>query len=116
MVLKKAGSDRRYDDRHAGTGLAIRIDDYETEVLDVSIGGLKFAPPDGRVYQIQNKLGFELLSANWPDMRRAIGTGLVRAATPDWVAIQFLRPTYDLMKCVSRHVGTLLWGGKPYGY
>jgi len=41
---------------------------------------------------------------------------VVRALTADWIAVQFVRPTYNLMKCVSRHVGTLLWGQKPYGY
>jgi hypothetical protein len=111
-----ANTDRRFDERHNGTGLVIHLDGYEAEVLDVSIGGLKFAPPEGYVYQPQNKLAFELSSTRWPEMRKGHGTAVVRAATPKWVAIQFLRPTYDLMKCVSRHVGTLLWGDKPYGY
>ena len=116
MVQGKIGGDRRYDDRHPGTGLIARIEDYEVTVLDVSIGGIKLARPDGRAYQIQNKIDFELVSTHWPEMPPAAGRAVVRAVTHDWVAVQFVRPTYNLMKCVSRHVGTLLWGQKPYGY
>ena len=115
MILKKS-FDRRTDDRHPGTGLIARFADYEVDVIDVSIGGLKFARSHGRLYHNHNKLDFTLVSTHWPEMRPAPGHGLVRAVTRDWVAVQFVRPTYDLMKCVSRHVGTLLWGDRPYGY
>ena len=116
MTHRKANLDRRYDDRHPGTGLRARIEDCEVEVVDVSIGGVKIALPPNRVYQIQNKVEFVLVSTHWPDMAPAPGRGVVRAATRDWIAVQFVNPTYNLMKCVSRHVGTLLWGNKPYGY
>ena len=116
MIRAKTSGDRRYDDRHPGTGLIARIEDYEVEVLDVSIGGLKLARPEGKLFQLQNKLDFVLVSTHWPEMAPAPGRGVVRALTHDWLAVQFTRPTYNLMKCVSRHVGTLLWGQKPYGY
>jgi len=108
--------DRRYDDRHPGTSLIARFEDLELEVLDVSIGGLKLARPAGRPFQVQNKMDFVLVSTHWPEMKPAQAHTVVRAVTHDWLAVQFLRPNYDLMKCVSRHVGTLLWGQKPYGY
>jgi len=116
MIRAKTTGDRRYDDRHPGTGLIAHIEDYQVEVLDVSIGGLKLARPAGKLYQLQNKLEFQLVSTHWPEMLPASGHGVVRALTADWIAVQFVRPTYNLMKCVSRHVGTLLWGQKPYGY
>ncbi len=115
-MIRKASFDRRYDDRHPGTGLIARIDDEDVDVVDVSIGGMKIARPAKRVFQIQNKVDFILVSTHWPDMRPAPGHSVVRAITRDWIALQYLRPTYDLMKCVSRHVGTLLWGDRPYGY
>ncbi|MDA8231870.1 MAG: PilZ domain-containing protein [Magnetospirillum sp.] len=111
-----AHRDRRYDDRHPGTGLRARIAGREVEVLDVSIGGMKLARDEETAYQIQNRISFELVSTHWPDMAAAPGRAVVRAVGRDWVAVQFLSPTYNLMKCVSRHVGTLLWGHRPYGY
>ncbi len=116
MVQKKANHDRRYDDRHPGTGLVAHIDGIEIDVLDVSIGGMKIAHPPTRIFQVHNQVGFVLVSTHWPSMRPAEGRGQVRATTRDWVAIQFVNPNYNLMKCVSRHVGTLLWGSQPYGY
>lgn len=116
MAGKKLHLDRRYDDRHPGTGLVAHLDGLEMDVLDVSIGGMKIAQTGGRIFQIQNQVSFVLVSTHWPSMRPAEGRGLVRAVHRDWVAVQFVNPNYDLMKCVSRHVGTLLWGHRPYGY
>ncbi|MBI5162421.1 MAG: PilZ domain-containing protein [Magnetospirillum sp.] len=116
MAIGSSRNDRRFDDRHPGTGLICRIGDVEMDVLDISIGGMKIPPIPGRNTFIKNKLDFILISTHWPEMRPAAGQGEVRAANRTWLALQFERPTYDLMKCVSRHVGTLLWGGKPYGY
>lgn len=109
-------NDRRFDDRHPGTGLVARIHDLEIEVLDVSIGGIKIARPSGLVAFPSAKFDFVLVSTHWPDMKPANGAGTVRALGKDWVALQFVRPSYNLMKCVSRHVAGLVWGDKPYGY
>lgn len=108
--------DRRFDDRHPGTGLVARTEGMELEVLDISIGGMKIPLPEGRRTWRGQTMEFELHSIRWPDMRIATGKGEVRAVTQDWVALQFVRPSYDLMKCVSRHVAGLIWGDKPYGY
>lgn len=115
-MLKKPSNDRRFDDRHPGTGLIIRLDDGEHAVLDVSIGGMKFPLPENRRLWKGEVLDFEMDSLTWPDMRTARGKADVRAISGDWVAVQFVRPSYDLMKMVSRHVATLLWGDRPYGY
>lgn len=108
--------DRRFDDRHPGTGLEAVIEGVQSEVLDISIGGMKIPLPQGRRTWKGQVMEFELLSTRWPDMKVARGKGEVRAVTQDWVALQFVRPSYDLMKCVSRHVAGLVWGDKPYGY
>jgi hypothetical protein len=116
MRLKKTAADRRFDERHPGTGLVARIADFEVPVIDVSIGGFKFVPPRDRPYYNGNSVEFELVSLRWPQMKPGLGRGVVRAASRDFVAVQFVRPAFNLMKCVSRHVGTLLWGDSPYGY
>lgn len=116
LMMKKSSNDRRFDDRHPGTGLIIRLEDAEIQVLDISIGGMKFPLPAGRRTWKGEVLEFVMVSQHWPDMRNAKGKADIRAITPDWVAVQFVRPSYDLMKMVSRHVATLLWGDQPYGY
>lgn len=115
-MIKKSSNDRRFDERHPGTGLVIRMEELEIPVLDISIGGMKFTPPAGRRSWKGEVLEFEMASLHWPDMRAAKGKADIRAITSDWVAVQFVRPSYDLMKMVSRHVATLLWGDRPYGY
>ena len=115
-MLKKPSNDRRFDERHPGTGLVIRMEEVEIPVLDISIGGMKFTMPNGRRTWKGEEVAFEMASLHWPDMRLAKGKAEVRAITKEWVAVQFVRPPYDLMKMVSRHVATLLWGDKPYGY
>jgi hypothetical protein len=92
------------------------MEDTEIQVLDISIGGMKLTLPPGRRTWKGEVLEFEMASQHWPDMRCAKGKADIRAITPDWVAVQFVRPSYDLMKMVSRHVATLLWGDRPYGY
>lgn len=108
--------DRRFDDRHPGTGLVAHLDGMELEVLDISIGGMKIPVAPGHRTWKGQVIDFELRSTHWPDMKIAYGKGEVRAMTNSWVALQFVRPSYDLMKCVSRHVAGLVWGDKPYGY
>jgi c-di-GMP-binding flagellar brake protein YcgR len=108
--------DRRFDDRHPGTGLIAVAEGLELEVLDISIGGMKVPVPQGRRTWKGQTIDFELRSTRWPDMKIAMGKGEVRAVTQSWMALQFVRPSYDLMKCVSRHVAGLVWGDKPYGY
>lgn len=108
--------DRRFDERHPGSGLIAVIEGVEMEVLDISIGGIKLpVPPSHRTWRGQ-MMEFELRSTHWPDMKVARGKGEVRALAGQWMALQFVRPSYDLMKCVSRHVAGLVWGDKPYGY
>ncbi|MGE5548792.1 MAG: PilZ domain-containing protein [Solirubrobacterales bacterium] len=114
--MVKGSNDRRFDDRHPGTGLVALCADQQVEVLDVSIGGLKIAHPKGLKTYKGDMMEFVLQSTHWPDMKPASGKGVVRALTNGWIALQFERPSYDLMKCVSRHVATLLWGDRPYGY
>lgn len=109
-------NDRRFDDRHPGTGLMARIDGNDIEVLDVSIGGMKIGHVPGRKTWRGDIMDFVVSSTHWPDMKPAAGKGKVCALNDEWVALQFERPTYDLMKCVSRHVAGLIWGDKPYGY
>jgi hypothetical protein len=109
-------NDRRFDDRHPGTGLVTRIRDQDIEVLDVSIGGMKIPHPKGVKTWRGDMMDFVLQSTHWPEMKAVGGKAVVRAMTDDWIALQFEKPSYDLMKCVSRHVATLIWGDKPYGY
>lgn len=108
--------DRRFDDRHPGTGLVALIEGAELEVQDISIGGMKVPLPPGRRTWRGQVMEFELRSTHWPDMKVATGKGEVRAVFQGSIALQFVRPSYDLMKCVSRHVAGLVWGDKPYGY
>ena len=108
--------DRRFDDRHPGTGLVATAEGEEFEVLDISIGGMKIPLPAGRRTWKGQVIEFQMRSTRWPDMRIASGRGEVRFVSGDWVALQFVRPSYDLMKCVSRHVASLIWGDQPYGY
>lgn len=114
MTIRKV--DRRFDDRHPGTGLVAVTEGVEFEVLDISIGGMKLPLPSGRRAWKGQMVEFELRSTHWPDMKIARGKGEIRAVTQTWVALQFVRPSYDLMKCVSRHVAGLVWGDQPYGY
>ena len=88
----------------------------ELEVLDISIGGMKIPLPVGRRTWRGQVIEFELRSTRWPEMRVAAGRGEVRFVGDDWMALQFVRPSYDLMKHVSRHVAGLVWGDQPYGY
>lgn len=115
-MLKKPKNDRRFDDRHPGSGLVIQFEGKEVEVMDVSIGGMKIPVPPGRRTWKGEIVEFEMSSLQWPDMRHAKGKAEVRAVVGDWMAVQYVRPSYDLMKLVSRHVAGLLWGDKPYGY
>lgn len=115
-MLKKPNNDRRFDDRHPGTGLTSRFDGHEVEVLDISLGGMKLPVPKGRRTWKGETIDFEMDSLRWPEMRTARGKAEIRAVVGDWMAVQFVRPSYDLMKMVSRHVAGLLWGDKPYGY
>lgn len=108
--------DRRFDDRHPGTGLIAVIEGMQFDVLDISIGGMKVPLPACRRTWKGQRMEFEVRSTRWPDMKVAAGNGEVRAVTQAWVALQFVRPSYDLMKCVSRHVAGLVWGDQPYGY
>lgn len=116
MLLRSNRNDRRFDDRHPGTGMVATIDGVEYEVLDISIGGMKVPPPQGMKLLKGLEISFVLSSSRWPEMKVANGLGEVRAITKDWIALQFVRPSYDLMKSVSRHVAGLVWGDKPYGY
>lgn len=109
-------NDRRFDDRHPGTGLVAIINGQEIEVLDVSIGGMKIPVSKTMKTYRGDAMSFVVHSTHWPDMKAASGQGVVRAMAGDWAALQFERPSYDLMKMVSRHVAGLLWGDKPYGY
>lgn len=115
-MIKKTSTDRRFDERHPGTGLVIMLEGQEINVLDISIGGMKLALPHGRRSWKGEVLEFEMASVQWPEMRVAKGKADIRLITADWAAVQFVRPSYDLMKMVSRHVATLLWGDRPYGY
>lgn len=108
--------DRRFDDRHPGTGLSAVIGDWDLEVLDISIGGMKVPLPAGHRAWRGQMMEFQLHSSRWPDMKVASGKAEIRAVSRDWIALQFVRPSYDLMKCVSRHVAGLVWGDRPYGY
>lgn len=115
-IIKSNKNERRFDDRHPGTGLVATVEGIEMEVQDISIGGMKLPFPKTRRTWKGEVIEFEMSSTHWPDMRPARGKAEVRALTPDGAAVQFVRPSYDLMKMVSRHVATLIWGDKPYGY
>lgn len=115
MTLR-VNKDRRFDERHSGSGLVAHVEGVDIEVLDISIGGLKLPLLPGHRTWRGQMVEFELRSTHWPDMKVAKGKGEVRAQGPGWIALQFVRPSYDLMKCVSRHVAGLVWGDKPYGY
>lgn len=102
--------DRRIDDRHLGDGLFILFDGNLLEVVDISVGGLKFRRPGFRL-DIGRRFAFELRSAHEAPDALAKGVAVVRAARDDWVAIEFVRPTFSLMKVVGRHIGRLVAGG-----
>jgi hypothetical protein len=107
---KAAPSDRRFDDRHQGDGLIICIGGSEAPVIDVSIGGLKFIRP-GKIFIKDNtRIAFSLRSCFENPDTLISGTGVVKALHPDWVAIEFVRPTFVLLRTVSRHIGHLLVG------
>jgi len=102
-------NDRRVDDRHEGDGLFMLFDGNLVEVIDISVGGLKFTRPPFML-KIGHRFAFELRSAYEDPNPLAKGVAVVRAAAGDWVAIEFVRPTFALMKVVGRHIGRLLVG------
>lgn len=79
------------------------------EVVDISIGGLKFRRPV-ELLKIGHRFSFELRSAYEDPNPLARGIAVIRAMGEDWVAIEFVRPTFSLMKVVGRHIGRLLVG------
>ncbi len=105
-----SGNDRRVDDRHEGEGLFMLFDGHLVEVVDISVGGLKFRQPPFRL-EAGQRFAFELRSAHEDPNPLARGVAVVRAAKDDWVAVEFVRPTFSLMKVVGRHIGRLLVGG-----
>ena len=96
--------DRRVDD------LFLLFDGTLVEVIDVSVGGLKFRRPGFRL-DIGRRIAFELRSAHEAPNPLARGVAVVRAAKDDWVAVEFVRPTFSLLKVVGRHIGRLVAGG-----
>ncbi len=107
---KSASNDRRIDDRHEGEGLFMMFEGNLVEVVDISVGGLKFKRPPFTVTP-GHRFSFELRSAYEDPNPLARGIAVVRACKEDWVAIEFVRPTFSLMKVVGRHIGRLLVGG-----
>ncbi len=107
---KISSTDRRVDDRHEGEGLFMLFEGNLVEVVDISVGGLKFKRPPF-VLKTGHRFTFELRSAYEDPNPLAKGVAVVRASRDDWVAIEFVRPTFSLMKVVSRHIGRLLVGG-----
>lgn len=103
------GNDRRIDDRHEGDGLFMLFDGILVEVIDISVGGLKFRRPPGLLNH-GYRFPFELRSAYEDPNPLAKGVAVVRAVGADWVAVEFVRPTFSLMKVVGRHIGRLLVG------
>jgi PilZ domain len=106
---KGSANDRRVDDRHEGEGLFMVFEDHLVEVVDISVGGLKFKRPPFRLDN-GHRFSFELRSAYEDPNPLARGIAVVRASKDDWVAIEFVRPTFSLMKVVGRHIGRLLLG------
>lgn len=103
------GLNRRLDDRHQGDGLFLFFDGNLVEVIDVSVGGLKFRNPPYRLGP-GFRFSFELRSAHEAPDPLAKGVAIVRAAREDWVAVEFVRPTFTLLKVVGRHIGRQLFG------
>jgi hypothetical protein len=106
---KASSNDRRIDDRHEGEGLFLVFENNLVEVVDISVGGLKFRRPPFKL-EIGHRFTFELRSAYEDPNPLAKGVAVVRACKDDWVAIEFVRPTFSLMKVVGRHIGRLLLG------
>jgi len=106
---KQASNDRRIDDRHEGDGLFMLFDGILVEVIDISVGGLKFRRPPGLLNH-GYRFTFELRSAYEDPNPLAKGVAVVRALGADWVAVEFVRPTFSLLKVVGRHIGRLLIG------
>jgi hypothetical protein len=104
FTLAISGLNRRLDDRHQGDGLFLLFQGTLVEVIDVSIGGLKFRNPPYRL-DPGFRFSFELRSTFEAPNPLARGIAVVRAAREDWVAIEFVRPTFALMKVVGRHIG-----------
>ncbi len=117
-ILKGLRHDRRFDDRFIGGGLICILGDVELEVLDISVGGMRLPLPSGHRNHWWRgvQADFTVTSTRWPDMKPIPGRAEIRAVGPDWMAAQFVRPSFALMKCVSRHVAELVWGDRPYGY
>lgn len=111
-------ADRRKDDRHRGCGLAARVVGQGDclSVEDISIGGLRLIVPDDFEVWPGQTIDFQLHSQYWPDQKPVLARGEVRAAQKNWVALQFVRPSFDLVKLVSRHVSGMVWGSDPHGY
>ncbi|WP_040567764.1 hypothetical protein [Magnetospirillum molischianum] len=107
--MANRGLNRRLDDRHQGDGLFLLFDGNLVEVVDVSIGGLKFRNPPYRL-DPGLRFPFELRSAYEDPNPLAKGIAVVRAAKADWVAVEFVRPTFALMKVVGRHIGRQVRG------
>lgn len=107
---KSANNDRRIDDRHEGDGLFMLFEGNLVEVVDISVGGLKFKRPPFAL-TTGHRFSFELRSAYEDPNPLAKGVAVVRASKDDWVAVEFVRPTFSLMKVVGRHIGRLLVGG-----
>lgn len=108
--------ERRFDERHSGKELTALIDGQQLQVLDISVGGMKVALPEGRRTWRGDTFAFTLSSTRWPEMPAIRGMAEVRGTGRGWIAARFLRPSYNLMKCVSRHVAVQIWGDRPYGY
>ncbi|WP_239988753.1 PilZ domain-containing protein [Paramagnetospirillum kuznetsovii] len=106
---KSSNNDRRVDDRHEGEGLFMVFENNLVEVVDISVGGLKFKRPPFDLAP-GRRFSFELRSAYEDPNPLAKGIAVVRASKEDWVAIEFVRPTFSLMKVVGRHIGRLLVG------
>lgn len=102
--------ERRLDPRHEGDGLFILFGDTLAEVVDISIGGLRFRRPESGDLPPGVRFAFELRSAHEAPNPLAKGVAVVCAAQDDWVAVEFVRPTFSLLKLVGRHIGRLLLG------
>lgn len=98
----------------------MQVQGQDLPVLDISIGGMKLPLIGGSRAWRGQIVEFEMRSSHWPNLRPARGKAEIRAVGGiqgnQWMALQFVRPSYDLLKYVSRHVAGLVWGDKPYGY
>jgi hypothetical protein len=109
-MQKAATGDRRVDDRHKGEGLFILFEGVAAEVIDISIGGLKFRRSADSSFQCGRRFSFQLTSRDDGFDVLGKGIGVIRAIDDEWVAVEFIRPTLPLLRTVSRHIGRLLVG------